>query len=70
MQGAEIEDEGSVLTYMTKSEIEEQRSSLLMMTQRHDATQKQNLLDSPNTINSEDAHWVYSRCILAGKWSV
>ena len=34
MQGAEIEDEGSVLTYMTKSEIEEQRSSLLMMTQR------------------------------------
>jgi hypothetical protein len=36
MQGAEIEDEGSVLTYMTKSEIEEQRSSLLMMTQRHE----------------------------------
>ena len=35
MQGAEIEDEGSVLTYMTKSEIEEQRSSLLIMTQRH-----------------------------------
>jgi hypothetical protein len=34
MQGAEMEDEGSVLTYMTKSEIEEQRSSLLMMTQR------------------------------------
>ena len=34
MQGAEIEDEGSVLTYMTKSEIEEQRSSLLIMTQR------------------------------------
>ncbi len=70
MQGAEIEEEGSVLTYMTKSEIEEQRSSLLIMTQRHDATQKQNLLDDPNTINSEDAHWVYSRCILAGKWSV
>ena len=34
MQGAEIEDEGSVLTYMTKSEIEGQRSSLLIMTQR------------------------------------
>ncbi len=34
MQGAEIEDNGSVLTYMTKSEIEEQRSSLLIMTQR------------------------------------
>ena len=35
MQGVEIEDEGSVLKYMTKSEIEEQRSSLLIMTQRH-----------------------------------
>ena len=34
MQGAEMEDEGSVLKYMTKSQIEEQRSSLLMMTQR------------------------------------
>ena len=34
MQGAEIEDGGSVLKYMTKSEIEEQRSSLLIMTQR------------------------------------
>jgi hypothetical protein len=34
MQGAEIEDEGSVLTYMTKSEIEGQRSSLLITTQR------------------------------------
>ena len=34
MQGAEMEDEGSVLKYMTKSEIEEQRSSLLTMTQR------------------------------------
>ena len=34
MQGAEIEDEGSVLKYMTKSEIEKQRSSLLVMTQR------------------------------------
>ena len=34
MQGAEIEDEGSVLKYMTKSEIEEQHSSLLIMTQR------------------------------------
>ena len=34
MQGAEIEDEESVLTYMTKSEIEGQRSSLLIMTQR------------------------------------
>ena len=34
MQGAEIEDEGSVLKYMTKSKIEEQRSSLLIMTQR------------------------------------
>lgn len=33
MQGAEIENEGSVLKYMTKSEIEEQRSSLLIMTQ-------------------------------------
>ena len=33
MQGAEIEDDGSVLKYMTKSEIEEQRSSLLIMTQ-------------------------------------
>ena len=35
MQGAEIEDDGSVLKYITKSEIEEQRSSLLIMTQRH-----------------------------------
>ena len=34
MQGAKIEDEGSVLKYMTKSEIEEQHSSLLIMTQR------------------------------------
>ena len=34
MQGAEMEDEGSVLKYMTQSEIEEQRSSLLIMTQR------------------------------------
>ena len=34
MQGAEIEDEGSVLKYMTKSEIEEQHCSLLIMTQR------------------------------------
>ena len=34
MQGAEIEDEGSVLKYMTKSRIEEQCSSLLIMTQR------------------------------------
>ena len=34
MQGVEIEDDGSVLKYMTKSEIEEQRSSLLIMTQR------------------------------------
>ena len=34
MQGAEMEVEGSVLKYMTKSEIEEQRSSLLIMTQR------------------------------------
>ena len=34
MQGAEIEDNGSVLKYMTKSEIEKQRSSLLIMTQR------------------------------------
>ena len=34
MQGAEIEDEGSVLTYMTKSEIEGQRSCLLIMPQR------------------------------------
>ena len=34
MQGAEIEDEESVLKYMTKSEIEKQRSSLLVMTQR------------------------------------
>ena len=34
MQGAEMEDEGSVLKYMTKSEIEEQRGSLLIMTQR------------------------------------
>ena len=34
MQGAEIEDDGSVLKYMTRSEIEEQRSSLLIMTQR------------------------------------
>ena len=33
MQGAEMEDEGSVLKYMTKSEIEEQRSSLLIMIQ-------------------------------------
>ena len=34
MQGVEMEDEGSVLKYMTKPEIEEQRSSLLIMTQR------------------------------------
>ena len=34
MQGAEMEDEGSVLKYMTKSEIEEQRCSLIIMTQR------------------------------------
>ena len=34
MQGAEMEEEGSVQKYMTKSEIEEQRSSLLIMTQR------------------------------------
>ena len=34
MQGAEIEDEDSVLKYMTKSEIDEQLSSLLIMTQR------------------------------------
>ena len=34
MQDVEIEDEGSVLKYMTKSEIEEQHSSLLIMTQR------------------------------------
>ena len=34
MQGAEIEDKGSVLKYITQSEIEEQRSSLLIMTQR------------------------------------
>ena len=41
MQGAEIEDEGSVLTYMAKSEIEEQRSSLLIMTQRRLYAKKQ-----------------------------
>ena len=35
MQGAEIEDEESVLKYTTKSEIEEQLTSLLIMTQRH-----------------------------------
>ena len=35
MQGAEIENEGSVLEYMTKSEIEEQRCSMLIMTQRY-----------------------------------
>ena len=35
MQGAEIEDDGSVLKYTTKSDIEEQRSSLLIITQRH-----------------------------------
>ena len=34
MQGAEIEDEGSVLECMTQSEIEEQRFSMLIMTQR------------------------------------
>ena len=34
MQGVEIEDEGIVLKYMTKSEIEKQHSSLLIMTQR------------------------------------
>ena len=38
MQGAEMEDERSVLKYMTKSEIEEQRSSLLIMTQRRNTT--------------------------------
>ena len=34
MQGAEMEDEGSVLKYMTKSEFEEQRNCLLIMTLR------------------------------------
>jgi hypothetical protein len=34
MQDAEIEEEGSVLKYMTKSETEEQLSSFLIMTQR------------------------------------
>jgi hypothetical protein len=34
MQGTEIEDEGSVQKYMTKSEIEKQRCSLLIMKQR------------------------------------
>ena len=38
MLGAEIEDEGSVLKYMTKSEMEEQRNSLLIMTQRLNKT--------------------------------
>ena len=35
MQDAEMEDDGSVLKYMTKSEIEEQRSSLHIMTHPH-----------------------------------
>ena len=35
LQGAEIEDAGSVLKYMTKSKIEKLRSSLRIMTQRH-----------------------------------
>ena len=34
MQGVEIEDEGDLLKYMTKSEIKEQHSRLLIMTQR------------------------------------
>ena len=34
MQDPEIEDEGSALKYMTKSEIEGQRSCLLFMTRR------------------------------------
>ena len=34
MQDPEIEDEGSVLKYMTKFKIEEQRCSLLFMTRR------------------------------------
>ena len=38
MQDAEIEDEGSVLKYVTKSEMEEQRNSLLIMTQRLNKT--------------------------------
>ena len=33
MQGAKIENEGSVLKYMVKSEIDVQRSSLCIMTQ-------------------------------------
>ena len=34
IQGAEMEDEGNVLKYMTKSEMGKQRSCLLIMTQR------------------------------------
>jgi hypothetical protein len=34
MQGALIEEEGSVLKYMIKSKFDDQRSSLLTMTQR------------------------------------
>lgn len=38
MQDAEIEYEGSVLKYVTKSEMEEQRNNLLIMTQRLNKT--------------------------------
>ena len=48
MQGAEIEDEGSVLKYITKSEIEEQRSSLLIMTQRLLSCVRVNILARPS----------------------
>ena len=34
MKGAEIESEGSVLKYITKSKIDKHRSSLRIMTQR------------------------------------
>ena len=34
MQGAEIENEGSVLKYITKSKVEKQSGSMLVMPQR------------------------------------
>ena len=48
MEGAEMEDEGSVLKYMTKSEIEEQRSSLLIMTQRRYCWNCRDVYTHPN----------------------
>ena len=60
MQGAEIEDEGSVLKYMTKSEIEEQRSSLLIMTQRLNCWNCKDVYTHPNrNVLSQSAPFIF-----------